>query len=97
MVQLLNLPSPYYALLGIALYLVALLLKKRSFVAPDLTTLIFVVLDSLGVVAGINVIRASCTVAQYSGMQNQELYLFIGGLTVLLVSCRDLWSKYREI
>jgi hypothetical protein len=96
-VQLLKLPSPYYAIIGLIVFLTAYLLKRKSFSGLELGTLIFVIIDSIGVIAGINVAKVSIGVTECGDTPIEQIYLFIGGFAVVYVSCKDLWGKYREI
>jgi hypothetical protein len=95
--ELLKLPSPCYAIIGLAVFLTAYLLKKRSFSGLELSTLIFVIIDSIGVVAGVNVCRVSFTATNCGDTPIDQIYLFIGGFAVIYVSCKDLWGKVGEI
>ncbi|MGI4736113.1 MAG: hypothetical protein ACRYG7_13130 [Janthinobacterium lividum] len=95
--QFLKLPSPYYAIIGLVVFLAAYLLKKKSFSGLELSTLIFVIIDSIGVIAGINVAKVSLTATECGDTPIDQIYLFIGGFAVIYVSCKDLWGKYKEI
>ena len=97
MLQLLKLPSPYYAIIGLAFFLIIYLLKKKSLSNLELSTLIFVIIDSIGVVAGVNVCRVSFTATQCGDTPIEQIYLFIGGFAVIYASGKDLWSKVQEI
>jgi len=79
------------------LYLLVFLIKRHPLTAPDFTALIFVVVDSVGVIVDINVARISLTATRCSDTPIEQIYLFIGGFAVLYLCCKDLWSKHKEI
>lgn len=80
-----------------ALYLLSFLIKRKSFSGLDLTALIFVIIDSIGIIAGINVAIISFGPSSCGQTPVEQIYIFIGGFAVIYVSCKDIWNKYLDI
>jgi hypothetical protein len=59
--------------------------------------LIFVIIDSIGIIAGINVAIISFGPPSCGQTPVEQIYIFIGGFAVIYVSFKDIWNKYLEI
>ncbi len=66
-------------------------------VKPCLTDAVVVFLTSAGLVAGIKVCVLALNPAVLTGVENERVYVFLGGLSVIWVSVDSVWTTLSSV